>query len=164
MKRLDFITKTIHKYILDEPDENIVLIEVLPNNVKYKIIEDEDYIYKQYGKFIRFDSLKRTDGEHIFSCNFEFLNTINSNFSKQKVVISKKNLSPRNVHFRLKKLIRNLSIDDIEHTMNMYFCNTEMNEIEKTIEFDICSYSSSKIVLSDEYGNLEYIILEEVTE
>lgn len=154
MRKLDMLTKSIHKFILRDPNTNVVLIEVVEDNKAEKvIIEKDDYVFTMIGNDVLFDSIERIDGEPLFSLDFKFLDSIDRKIRNNKTVIDKHNLSPNMVFIKIRRLVKD--IDLIGYTdIRVHMCDIDALEIKRTTVYS-CWYTTfdKSITLTDEFGD-----------
>lgn len=158
MKKLNPLTKAIHKYILREPDDNVVLLELVSNTEAEVLdVEGDDYCYKFIGDDIIFDSIVRSDNEPLFSLDFKFLDSIDKKIRNNKTVIDKGNLSPNMVFIKIRSLVKSANMTE-DSELRVYFCDIDTCEVNKKLIFNIFKTDDyDTILLVDDFGD-EYTI------
>lgn len=158
VRKLDILTSYIHKFVMKDPSNHVILIEVICGSGKKRRVI-QDYNTTWVGDYLIFDSIKRLDEEDHYSHNFEFLKSLNRDSVRGKYVVNKNNLNIDNVHRALNRLTRDLPYKYEDVVLNIYFCDDERSKIVKKLVFDIISNDDRILILVDDLGETEKIYL-----
>lgn len=157
--KLSSLLRFIIRKIMDEPDDRVIILEILPDE-EYEYIETEDYSFYKYGKnHIEYDSIEKFDGEPVFSTDFGFLNEIAKGCIKDKIKIDKTLIGVNKIKTTIRRTLNKTDFELTGAKFNIYICDVELAKIQRKIRYSITSFDDDILKLEDMDGYEEEINL-----
>lgn len=159
MSSLSSLLRFIIRKIMDEPDDRVIILEILPDE-EYELIETEDYSYYKYGKYhIEYDTIEKFDGEPIFTTDFGFLNEICKGSIKDKIKIDKTLIGVNKIKTTIRRTLKKTDFKLAGAKLNIYICDIELAKVQRKIRYTIDSFDDDILKLEDLDGYMEEINL-----